>query len=147
YYHDIGKLTRPYAFVENQLSGDNVHERLDPYGSARIIISHVTDGRQLAVKHGIPLRVRDLVAQHHGTMLVQYFYRQACQEAGEPVDETPFRYPGPRPQPREAAILMLADGVEAAVRASHDHSPEGVAQVVDRIFQERVVNGQLDECD
>jgi cyclic-di-AMP phosphodiesterase PgpH len=147
YYHDIGKLTRPYAFVENQLSGDNVHERLDPYGSARIIISHVTDGRQLAVKHGVPLRVRDLIAQHHGTMLVQYFYRQACQEAGEPVEETAFRYPGPRPQTREAAVLMLADGVEAAVRASHDHSPEGVAQVVDRIFQERVANGQLDECD
>lgn len=147
YYHDIGKLGRPYAFVENQLNGENIHDQLDPYTSARIILAHVSDGLQLATKHGVPPRVRDLIAQHHGTMLVQYFYRKASQSAGAPVDETPFRYPGPRPQTREAAIMMLADGVEATVRASRDHSPEAIAQVVDRIFQERMTGGQLDECD
>lgn len=147
YYHDIGKLGRPYAFVENQTTGENIHDQLDPYTSARIILAHVTDGLQLAVKHGVPPRVRDMIAQHHGTMLVQYFYRKASQSAGAPVDEGPFRYPGPKPQSREAAIMMLADGVEATVRASREHSPESIAQVVDQIFEDRVTRGQLDECD
>jgi putative nucleotidyltransferase with HDIG domain len=147
YYHDIGKLGRPYAFVENQVSGENIHDQLDAYTSAHLIVSHVTDGLELATRHGIPYPVRDIIAQHHGTMLVQYFYRQACQGAGGPVDEAPFRYPGPRPRSREAAIIMLADGVEATVRSCRDHSPENVAQVVDRVFQERISGGQLDECD
>lgn len=147
YYHDIGKLGRPYAFVENQLNGENIHDQLDPYTSARIILAHVTDGLQLATKHGVPPRVRDLIAQHHGTMLVQYFYRKASQSAGSDVDEAPFRYRGPKPQSREAAIMMLADGVEATVRSSRDHSAENIAQVVDRIFQDRISSGQLDECD
>jgi putative nucleotidyltransferase with HDIG domain len=147
YYHDIGKLGRPYAFVENQLNGENIHDQLDPYTSARIILGHVTDGLQLAAKHGIPTRVRDIIAQHHGTMLVQYFHRRACENAGAPVAEAPFRYAGPRPQSREAAIIMLADGVEAAVRASRDHSAEAIARVVEGIFQERIAGGQLDECD
>src|SRR5439155_4358800 len=122
YYHDIGKLTRPYAFVENQVNGDNVHEQLDPYTSGRIIVAHVPDGLQLAARHGIPARVRDMIAEHHGTMVVQYFYRLACQGATESVDESVFRYPGPRPRTRETAILMLADGVEATVRSCRDHS-------------------------
>lgn len=147
YYHDIGKLSRPYAFIENQMDGENIHDQLDAYTSARIILAHVSDGLQLAVKYGIPSRIQDLIAQHHGTMLVQYFYRQACQGAESSVDESAFRYPGPKPQTREAGIMMLADGVEATVRASRDHSAEIVTRIVDKIIQDRVTSGQLDECE
>jgi putative nucleotidyltransferase with HDIG domain len=147
YYHDIGKLTRPYVFIENQMDGQNVHDQLDAYTSARLILSHVPDGLDLASKHGIPSRVKDMIGQHHGTMLVQYFYWQAGQGAEQPVDENAFRYRGPKPQSREAAIMMLADGVEATVRANRDHSSENIAAVVDRIIQDRVTGGQLDECD
>ncbi len=147
YYHDIGKLTRPYVFIENQMNGQNVHDQLDAFTSARLILSHVTDGIDLATKHGIPSRVQDMIAQHHGTMLVQYFYWQASQGAEQPVDESAFRYGGPKPQTREAAIMMLADGVEATVRASRDHSSDNIAAIVDRIIQDRVTGGQLDECD
>jgi len=147
YYHDIGKLIRPYAFIENQMDGENVHDQLDAYTSARLIVAHVSDGLVLAQKHGIPSRVKDMIAQHHGTMLVQYFYRQACQGAEGTVDESAFRYKGPRPQTREAGIMMLADGVEAAVRASRDHSSESVRRVVEAIIQDRITSGQLDECD
>lgn len=147
YYHDIGKLTRPYAFVENQMDGHNIHDDLDPYTSARFILAHVTDGLELATKYGIPTRIHDLIAQHHGTMLVQYFYRKASEGADQPVDESAFRYIGPRPQSREAAIMMLADGVEAAVRANRDHSSENIATIVDNIFRERIAGGQLDECE
>jgi putative nucleotidyltransferase with HDIG domain len=147
YYHDIGKLTRPYVFIENQVDGQNVHDQLDAYTSARLILSHVTDGLDLAAKHGVPTRVQDMIAQHHGTMLVQYFFWQASQGADQTVDETAFRYDGPKPQTREAAIMMLADGVEATVRANRDHSSENIAAVVDRIIQDRVTSGQLDDCD
>lgn len=147
YYHDIGKLVRPYAFVENQMDGENVHDQLDSYTSARLILAHVTDGLLLAQKHGIPSRVKDLIAQHHGTTMVQYFYRQACQGSEGSVDESLFRYLGPKPQTREAGIMMLADGVEAAVRASRDHSLESVRRVVDKMIQDRIAGGQLDECD
>jgi len=147
YYHDIGKLHRPYAFVENQVEGQNIHDQLDPVSSARIILSHVPDGLGLAQKHGIPPRIQDMIAQHHGTMLVQYFYRQARQGTDAPIDEEAFRYAGPRPQTREAGIMMLADGVEAAVRASRDHSADSIAAIVDKIIQERIGDGELDECD
>lgn len=147
YYHDIGKLTRPYVFIENQMDGQNVHDQLDAFTSARLILAHVPDGLDLATKHGIPARVQDMIAQHHGTMLVQYFFWQASQGAEQPVDESAFRYRGPKPQSREAAIMMLADGVEATVRANRDHSSENIAAIVDRIIQDRVTGGQLDECD
>ncbi|MGH2459249.1 MAG: HD family phosphohydrolase [Chloroflexota bacterium] len=146
YYHDIGKLTRPYAFIENQNDGQNVHDQLDAYTSARVILAHVTDGLVLADKHRIPMRVRDMIAQHHGTMLVQYFYRQASQGAEQPVDESAFRYGGPRPQSREAAIMMLADGVEATVRSCRDRSAQNIQTVVDQIVRDRIGSGQLDEC-
>jgi cyclic-di-AMP phosphodiesterase PgpH len=147
YYHDIGKLTRPYVFIENQVEGENVHDQLDAYTSARLILSHVADGLDLAAKHSIPSRVQDMIAQHHGTMLVQYFFWQASQGTDQTVEESAFRYNGPKPQTREAAIMMLADGVEATVRANRDHSSENIAAVVDRIIQERVAGGQLDDCD
>lgn len=148
YYHDIGKLTRPYFFIENQIDRRNLHDELDPYTSAQIIIGHVTDGLALAKEHRLPPRVRDVIAQHHGTHLVQYFHTKAQQQAnGQPVDQACFRYPGPIPQTREAAIVMLADSVEATVRASRDHSAEAIDAIVRKITGERIAAGQLDGCD
>jgi putative nucleotidyltransferase with HDIG domain len=147
YYHDIGKIVRPYAFIENQ-AGENIHDRLEPATSARMIAAHVPDGLELARRYRLPDRVRDLIAQHHGTTFVGSFYRRAVQEAGSlAVDQAGFRYPGPKPQTREAAILMLADGVEATTRSSRDHSPEVVEGIVRRVIADRLAEGQLDECD
>jgi putative nucleotidyltransferase with HDIG domain len=146
YYHDIGKILRPYFFTENQMDGVNVHERLDPKTSAQIITSHVADGLELAKKYGLPRRIRDFIPQHHGTRLASFFYQQARERGGE-VDEANFRYPGPKPQTREAAIMMLADGVEAATRADRPGSVEEIDQLVRKIIQKRMAEGQLDECD
>lgn len=147
YYHDVGKLSAPYFFAENQMEGMNPHERLDPYTSAQIIIKHVTEGVKMAEENNLPREIRDFIPQHHGTMLVRYFYAQAVKEAGDPekVDEKQFRYPGPKPQTKEAAILMLADGVEAAVRASAPKTQEDVDRILRKIFAERILDGQLDE--
>jgi len=149
YYHDIGKTLRPYFFVENQVDGINVHERLDPYTSAQIIIGHVRDGLDLAHKYRLPRRLRDFIAQHHGTGLARYFYRQAQEQAeeGEEVREEDFRYPGPKPQSKEAAIVMLADACEARVRAERPSSPEELDRLVRQVIEEGLEDGQLDECD
>jgi len=148
YYHDVGKVLRPYFFVENQVPDQNVHDRLDPASSAQIIISHVTDGLELARKHRLPQRIQDFIAQHHGRSLVTYFYRQACNESPDGVvDAAPFRYPGPRPQTRETAIVMLADGAESMVRASQERSPEEIDRLVSSIINQRLVEGELDESD
>lgn len=146
YYHDIGKLMRPGFFIENQFGGANPHDALDPEDSARIIADHVTDGLMLARRYGIPARVAAFIPEHHGTRLITYFYRRAFEEDPNVAPE-PFRYPGPKPQSRETAIVMLADSCEAAVRASSDHSDEGIAAVVDEVFAERLTEGQLDESD
>lgn len=148
YYHDVGKIARPYAFIENQLGGENIHDRLDPATSVQMIAAHVTDGLDLARRHRLPDRVRDMIAQHHGTRFIGGFYHRAVQAAnGAPVDPSGFRYRGPKPQFREAGILMLADSVEAALRASRDHSTEVIEHVVRKVVNERLVEGQLDECD
>lgn len=149
YYHDIGKTLRPYFYVDNQFDGSNVHEQLDPQTSAQIVISHVTDGLELGRKYRLPKRVLAFIPEHHGTMLVRYFYNQACEEAGgcENVDEALFRYPGPKPQSKETAIVMLADGCEALVRSEHPTTPQEVDALVQRIIRQRVEEGQLDECD
>jgi hypothetical protein len=148
-HHDVGKVLRPYFFVENQASGNNYHQQLDPKTSAEILISHVQDSLDLARKHRFPQKVLNVMAQHHGTTSVGfgYFYREACKEAdGEPVDESDFRYPGPRPQSKEAAIVMLADSVEAAVRASSPSSTGEIERIVRKIANDRLVSGELDEC-
>jgi putative nucleotidyltransferase with HDIG domain len=148
YYHDVGKIVRPYAFIENQVAGENVHDRLDAATSARMIAAHVPDGLELARRYRLPDRVRDLIAEHHGTTFVGAFYRKAVQESGSlAIDQAGFRYPGPKPRSREAAILMLADGVEAATRSSADHSPENVEQIVRKVIGDRLAEGQLAECD
>ncbi len=147
YYHDIGKVAHPYFFIENQLDGHNVHDRLDPRTSVQAIAAHVSDGLELARRHGLPSKVYDIIGQHHGTTLVRYFYHQACQESDQEVSPEEFKYPGPKPQTREAAIVMLADSVEAMIRASHDHSPEQIEALVGKGVGERLAEGQLDECD
>ncbi|MGC9357503.1 MAG: HD family phosphohydrolase, partial [Anaerolineae bacterium] len=148
YYHDIGKLARPYFFVENQEGLSNPHDRLDPQTSVDILIGHVRDGAKMARQYGIPSRVRDFIPEHHGTMRVSFFYQKAVEAAGDPglVDESSFRYPGPLPQSRETALVMLADGCEAATRAARPSSPEELTKIVDAIVDARVQDGQLDEC-
>ena len=147
YYHDVGKILRPYFFVDNQADGVNPHDQLDPYTSAQIIISHVKDGIELARRHRLPARVVDFIPEHHGTTLVSYFYHKATQMAGAPVDEAAFRYPGPRPRSKETAIIMLADSCESAVRASHPSSREEIDQIVHKIINRRLLDGELDHSD
>lgn len=149
YYHDIGKMLRPYFFAENQTDGENPHDRLDPETSARIITSHVKDGLQLAKKHGLPREIRDLIPQHHGTAMSSYFYHRAREQAesGTMTHEERFRYPGPRPHSREAAILMLADEAEAASRANRPASVDEIEELVESLVRSRMDNGQLDESD
>lgn len=149
YYHDIGKIARPYFFTENQVEGVNPHERLDPRTSAEVIISHVKDGIDLARRHHLPRRVRDFIPEHHGTTWVSFLYNKAVQLAGDAalVDENDFRHLGPKPRSKEAALVMLADGCEAAVRAMRPTSAEEVAEIVDRVITERVADEQLSECD
>ncbi len=148
YYHDIGKIRRPYFFNENQMISDNPHDKITPSLSTLIITSHVKDGVEMAEKHRIPVAVRDIIRQHHGDSLLVYFYHKARQgENSHKVTEDSFRYEGPRPQTREAAIVMLADCVEAAVRAMTDHSAGKMEGHIRKIIKERLDNGQLDECD
>ncbi|MCE5260137.1 MAG: HDIG domain-containing protein [Chloroflexi bacterium] len=148
YYHDIGKTLHPYFFVENQGDGPNPHDQLDPKTSAEIIISHVTEGIELARKYDLPEKVVAFIPEHHGTTLVAYFYRMAVQESeADYVDESSFRYHGPKPQSKETAIVMLADSIEALVRANHPNTHEEVERLIRQIINDRLVSGQLDECD
>lgn len=147
YYHDIGKTMRPYFFAENQSEGQNPHDKLDPKTSAEIIISHVEEGLMLARKHKLPEKIRDFIPEHQGTMLVSYFYHRAKKESGEEVDEEDFRYPGPKPQSKETAIVMLADSAEAAVRANRPPTQGDLESLVHKIVDSRLIDGQLDECD
>jgi putative nucleotidyltransferase with HDIG domain len=146
YYHDIGKLSRPGFFIENQLSGDNPHDTLDPIESNRIVQEHVRYGQELARKHHLPERVRAFTVEHHGTRLVAFFYRKAAEKEPE-VDPALFSYPGPRPQSKETAIAMLADSTEAVVRSSRDHSQDRISELVEGVIAERLAEGQFDDCE
>jgi cyclic-di-AMP phosphodiesterase PgpH len=146
YFHDIGKSIKPAYFVENQTGGENPYDTLDPLSSAKRIADHVLAGIELARKHGVPARVLAFIPEHHGTRLITYFYRKAA--AADPAtDPEAFRYPGPKPQSRETAIVMLADSVEAIVRSSRDRSPERIESLIKAVIAERLAEGQLDECD
>jgi putative nucleotidyltransferase with HDIG domain len=149
YYHDVGKLTRPYFFSENQVEGVNPHDRLDPRTSAEVIISHVDDGLELGRRYRLPRRVRAFIPEHHGTNWVSYMYDKAVQLASEPgtIDAGDFHHHGPLPQSKETALVMLADGCEAAVRALRPTSEDEVSEVVNRVYAERMADGQLNECD
>lgn len=145
YYHDIGKMRNPLAFIENQ-TGRNPHDELDPLVSARIVSSHIGDGLVLAERYHLPARIREIIPAHHGTLLVKYFW-QLAHDRGQVVDENAFRHPGPKPRTKEAGIVMLADGVEASVRSLAEKNAGSISAMVDRIVEERVSDGQLDECD
>ena len=146
YYHDVGKLTAPEFFIENQSAGEDPHSTLDPLQSTRLIQQHVAVGVELARREGIPAAVAQFIPQHHGTRRVQFFYRRAAAEDPS-VDPELFRYPGPRPRSREAAIIMLADSSEAAVRASTERTVETIASTVNEIVRERIEEDQFAECD
>jgi hypothetical protein len=147
-YHDIGKVASPEHFVENQL-GKNPHDRLKPVQSAKIIISHVSYGIKLGKEIGLPQRIIDFIPQHHGTRTLHYFLRKAQAEASNPeeVDESDFRYPGPKPQFKEAAIMMIADSCEAAARSLAQPTPENIRFIVTKIIDAILSDDQLDECD
>ncbi len=148
YYHDIGKMVIPDYFIENQYAGENPHDRLSPHMSALVIASHVKEGYELGLKYGLPQAILDIIKQHHGTSLMALIYHKAVEKAGgEDVDEEAFRYPGPRPQTREAGIVMLADLVEAASRTMHEKSPGRLKTLINTIIQKRFMDGELDECD
>jgi len=166
YYHDIGKVLHPAYFIDNQTGMDNIHDSLPPRESAYIISDHVRDGVELAKKYRLPKRVSDIVAQHHGTTAIRFFYDKAvAQEGAGRVDKADYQYPGPRPRTKEAAIVMLADSVEAATRAavqsgqlsrraegesgqfSSNFDEEQLGQVVHKVIGARLAEGQLDECD
>ncbi len=144
YYHDIGKLKRPGYFKENQ-TGENPHDHTDPRVSTAILVAHVRDGVALGQRHRLPQRVLDMIAQHHGDTPVLFFYHKAVQLCeGQPVDIKDFRYEGPRPQTAEAALLMLADTVEAAVRTIQDATPEKITETIRRLVKGKAEDGQLD---
>jgi putative nucleotidyltransferase with HDIG domain len=147
YYHDLGKMNRPEFFIENQGNADNVHDRLSPSLSALILINHVKEGLEMAEGMGLPPRVREVIQQHHGTTLMKYFYHRAAGNTQNATLEAQFRYPGPKPQTKEAAILMLADSVEAASRTLEKPTPARVAEFVARMVEDKRADGQLDECD
>ena len=155
YFHDVGKLRKPDYFIENQAGGANKHDDLAPTMSTLVIIAHVKDGAEIARKHRLPRRIIDLIEQHHGTTLVEYFYRRAEQQLIDKaentdqdasLDEGDFRYPGPKPQSPEAAVMMLADTVESASRALRDPAPSRIEGLVKTVAKKKMDDGQFDEC-
>jgi putative nucleotidyltransferase with HDIG domain len=150
YYHDIGKLKKPLYFIENAGGRENKHDHLTPSMSSLILISHVKDGVELARENRLGQRIAHIIQQHHGTSLISYFYQKAKEKENaetESVDEMDFRYPGPKPQTKEAGIVMLADAVEAASRTLSDPTPSRIKGLVRRITNSIFLDGQLEECE
>jgi hypothetical protein len=162
YYHDVGKLDNPLGFIENQAGGENIHDQLEPEVSAQVLKQHVADGIDVAYAAKLPKALIAYIPQHHGTAIMSYFYARAKEQAAEPfgglgtaegakaaaaVDERKFRHAGPKPQTREAALIMLADGVEASVRSLASRDEPAIRAMVTRIIDERIADGQFDECD
>jgi putative nucleotidyltransferase with HDIG domain len=150
YFHDVGKMLKPLYFVENQ-GQENRHESLVPAMSTLIIVAHVKEGVELARQYGLPQPIVDLIAEHHGTTLVEYFYRRATERSqndphGEEVDEQTYRYPGPKPSTRESAVLMLTDAVESASRTLTEPTPARIASLVHDLAMKRLLDGQFDDC-
>jgi putative nucleotidyltransferase with HDIG domain len=149
YYHDIGKLSKPDYFSENQDEKTSRHSSLSPHMSKIIIMNHVKEGVELARKYKLNSALIDFIQQHHGNSLVYYFYRRALEllEEDQQVKEEGFRYPGPKPDTKETAIVLLADSVEAATRALKDPEPNKIEEVVHKIINNKFIDGQLDECE
>ena len=152
YFHDVGKTKKPLYFVENQSGNDNRHDKLSPSMSALIIRAHVKDGLEMAKKHHLPLVIQEMIPQHHGTSLIEYFYEKAIKEAKEhnldpeTVDKSLYTYPGPRPQTKEGGILMLADSIEAAARTLSDPTADRIQGMVQKLINKIFASGQLNEC-
>jgi putative nucleotidyltransferase with HDIG domain len=147
YYHDIGKTKRPRFFIENQMNMENPHDKISAQLSKTIIISHATDGAETLRKHRMPKEIVDIAEQHHGTTLLKYFYHKACQNSEKEIMESEFRYPGPKARSKEAAIIGIADSVEAAVRSMSHPSSQRIEAIVNSIIKDRLQDGQLDDCD
>jgi putative nucleotidyltransferase with HDIG domain len=147
YYHDVGKLVNPEYFTENQMVIGNKHDELEPSMSRLVIFNHVKEGIDLAQKHHINHRIIDFIPEHHGTSLMYYFYQKALAE-GQPegLEEKDYRYPGPKPQSKETAIVLLADSVEGATRSMDEHTPQRLEDVVRKVINNKFIDGQLDEC-
>jgi len=149
-YHDIGKIKRPYFFTENQEAYKNIHDDMEPSLSALVIASHVKEGMELAKKNKLPKDIINIITQHHGTGLITYFFHRALQENGASVDEVAeenYRYSGPKPQTKEAGIILLADSLEATTRTLTNPTPSRIKSLVKEIIQKNLENGQLEECD
>lgn len=147
YYHDLGKTKRPHFFIENQLNMGNPHDKIAPQLSKTIITAHATDGARMLKEAGLPKAIQDIAEQHHGTTLLKYFYHKAKQESDTEVRESDFRYVGPKAQSKESAIVGIADSIEAAVRSLSKPSPERIENMVRSIIQDRLEDGQFNECD
>lgn len=146
YYHDIGKTNRPGFFIENQVNGYNPHDSLSPEASRDIIIAHAVDGAKILRKHKLPKEIVDVAAQHHGTSLLKFFYFKE-KEINDKVEEDEYRYPGPKPQTKEIAIISVADSVEAAVRSMKEPNADKIKKLIQSIIKEKILDGQFDECD
>jgi putative nucleotidyltransferase with HDIG domain len=150
YYHDIGKITKPQYFIENQMTRNNRHDKLTPSMSSLILVSHVKDGIELAKEHKLGSKIINIIRQHHGTRLINFFYQKAKEQENpgvQEVDEKDFRYFGPKPQTKEAGLVMLADAVEAASRTLDDPTPARIQGLVQKIINDIFIDGQLDECE
>jgi len=148
-YHDIGKMHKPQYFIENQSNGENLHDSLSPAMSLLVIVNHVKDGMELAREYNVPRAIKHFIESHHGTTVVEYFYHQAVKQAEDDrdaPDEETFRYGGPRPRTREAAILMVSDAVESAVRSMDNPSPAQIEGLVHDLARKRLLDGQFSEC-
>ena len=147
YYHDIGKMVKPEYFTENQMVSGNKHDHLEPSMSRLVIFNHVKEGIDLAHKSHLNQRIIDFIPEHHGTGLMYYFYQKAlAEEHPEGLEEKDYRYPGPKPQSKETAIVLLADSVEGATRAMDEHTPQSIEDVVRKVINNKFIDGQLDEC-
>jgi putative nucleotidyltransferase with HDIG domain len=150
YYHDIGKMEHAQYFIENQRPGQNAHDHISPHMSKTVLIAHVKDGAEMGYEHKLGPAIVDGILQHHGTTLISYFFNKALEEQDEDIDtvqEEDFRYPGPKPQFKEAALLMLADSIEAAARSLEEPTPGRLTHLVKTIIQNKFLDGQLEECD
>ncbi len=147
YYHDIGKLVKPEYFTENQMMADNKHDDLEPSVSRLVILNHIKEGVEIARKNKLSPKLIEFIQQHHGTSLIYYFYQKAlAADDAESVSEENYRYPGPKPQSKEVAIVMLADSVEGATRALDEHTPARISDMVRKVINNKFIDGQLDEC-
>ncbi|MBP1930531.1 HD family phosphohydrolase [Ammoniphilus resinae] len=147
YYHDVGKMKRPHFFIENVVGRENPHDRIAPSLSRTIIIAHPYDGAKMLEEYNIPKAIRDIAEQHHGTTLLKFFYHKACKESDSLIPESDYRYPGPKAQTKEAAIVGICDSVEAAVRSLAKPTPDKIEGLVRKIVKDRLDDGQLNECD